>query len=109
MSDDLETDRVTPGPGQSKPRSVQAAGIQMQGVVKSAQRVLELLRRRPITTIANATVQLGFTAPTVRSAVEDLESLSIVREITGKQRDRVYVYDRYVKILDEGTEPLPHR
>ena len=75
----------------------------------SAQRVLELLRRRPITTIANATVQLGFTAPTVRSAVEDLESLSIVREIPGKQRDRVYVYDRYVKILDEGTEPLPHR
>ena len=75
----------------------------------SAQRVLELLRRRPITTIANATVQLRFTAPTVRSAVENLESLGIVREITGKQRDRIYVYDRYVKILDEGTEPLPHR
>jgi hypothetical protein len=38
--------------------------------------------------------------------VENLETVGIVREITGKQRDRIYVYDRYVKILDQGTEPL---
>jgi hypothetical protein len=31
----------------------------------------------------------------------------IVREITGKQRDRIYLYDQYVRILDKGTEPLP--
>ena len=35
------------------------------------------------------------TAPTVRSAVKNLEKLRILREITGKQRDRVYVYDLY--------------
>jgi hypothetical protein len=30
----------------------------------------------------------------------------MVRELTGKERYRVYVYDRYFNILDEGTEPL---
>jgi hypothetical protein len=43
----------------------------------------------------------------VRSAVESLETLGMVREITGKHRDRIYLYDQYVRILDEGTEPLP--
>jgi Fic family protein len=72
----------------------------------SARRVLDLLRQHPITTIPNATAQLDLTPPTVRSAVESLETLGIVREISGKQRDRIYLYDRYVRILDEGTEPL---
>ncbi len=73
----------------------------------SAQRVLEQLRRHPITTIPNAAAQLHLTAPTVRSAIRNLETLGIVREITGKQRDRIYLYDQYVRILDKGTEPLP--
>ncbi len=60
----------------------------------------------PITTIPAATKKLGLTALTVRSAVESLEKLGIIREITGKQRDRIYVYDCYVKIFDEGTEPI---
>jgi Fic family protein len=72
----------------------------------SAHRVFDLLRQHPITTIPNATAQLDLTPPTVRKAVENLEAVGIVREITGKQRDRIYVYDRYVKILDQGTEPL---
>jgi Fic family protein len=69
----------------------------------SAQRVLELMQRHPMTSIAKATTQLNLTAPTVRAAVESLEKLGILREITGKQRDRIYIYDNYVKILDEGT------
>jgi Fic family protein len=72
----------------------------------SARRVLDLLRQHPITTIPNAAAQLNLTAPTVRSTVESLETLGIVREISGKQRDRIYLYDQYVRILDEGTEPL---
>lgn len=73
----------------------------------SVHRVLDLLRQHPITTIPNATDRLNLTPPTVRSAVETLEALNIVREITGKQRDRIYLYDRHIRILDEGTEPLP--
>ena len=35
-----------------------------------------------------------------------LERLGVAREITGKRRGRIYVYDQYVRILDEGTAPL---
>ena len=73
----------------------------------SARRLLDMICRHPITTIPNAAKKLRLTAPTVRSAVGSLERLAIVREITGKQRDRIYLYDRYMKILDEGTQPLP--
>jgi hypothetical protein len=31
---------------------------------------------------------------------------STIRELTGKQRNRVFAYDRYLAILNEGTEPL---
>ncbi|MGC9455727.1 MAG: Fic family protein [Phycisphaerae bacterium] len=74
----------------------------------SVHRVLDLLRRHPITTIPNATRQLNLTAPTVRGAIGSLEELGIIREITGKQRDRIYVYEPYVRILDEGTQPIPN-
>ncbi|MDZ7841672.1 MAG: hypothetical protein U5R46_12800 [Gammaproteobacteria bacterium] len=44
--------------------------------------------------------------PTVPQAVDALERFGIVREITGRSRDRVFAHDRYVAILDEGAEPL---
>jgi hypothetical protein len=44
--------------------------------------------------------------PTVTASLQNLERLGIVREITGKQRGRVFVYDAYLKILERGTEPL---
>ncbi len=69
-------------------------------------RVHELLRRKPILSVPDAATALGLTPPTVRTAIRDFERLGIIKEITGKQRDRVYAYDGYIKILDEGTEPI---
>jgi len=70
----------------------------------NAGRLHELLRRHPITTVASAADALKLTAPTVRGAIEALERLEIIREVTGKKRDRIYSYERYVSILDQGTE-----
>lgn len=84
----------------SDARSLDAMGRQ----AGSARRVHELLQRHPITTVGHAVKALGLTAPTVRSAVQAMEQIGIVREISGKKRDRVYVYDGYLKILDRGTE-----
>lgn len=50
--------------------------------------------------------ELEMTAPTARNALENLEKLGIVKEISGKKRDRVYTYHKYLKILERGTEPL---
>ena len=45
-------------------------------------------------------------APTAGKALESLEKLGIVREITGRRRSRVYVYGQYLDMLNKGTEPL---
>ncbi|MFM8290616.1 MAG: Fic family protein, partial [Planctomycetia bacterium] len=44
--------------------------------------------------------------PTVSRAVESLSDLGVVKEITGRKRERVFAYQRYLDILAEGTEPL---
>jgi hypothetical protein len=33
-----------------------------------------------------------------------LVGLKIARELTGKRRNRLFVYDRYLRTLNEGTE-----
>jgi len=38
--------------------------------------------------------------------IHALEQMGIVDEVTGRQRDRVYVYRRYLDILNEGAQPL---
>ena len=72
----------------------------------SARRLHQLLQRRPLLSVPLAARDLMLSAPTVRAAIEELEDIKIVREITGKQRDRIYIYDPYLKILGAGTEPL---
>jgi len=70
----------------------------------SALRVHECLQIHPLLTVAQAEKDISLTKPTIVSAVNNLEKLGIVREITGKQRYRVFLYDRYLKVLDEGTD-----
>ena len=41
--------------------------------------------------------------PTVTAVMKKLEAMRLVEEITGKQRRRVFAYDRYLQILNEGT------
>jgi hypothetical protein len=49
---------------------------------------------------------LGVTEPTVRTSLTHLEKLRIVKEMTGRQRNRLFMYEKYLDILDEGTAPL---
>ena len=39
-------------------------------------------------------------------AVYALVKAGLLREMTGGRRDRVFVYGRYLDVLNEGTEPL---
>lgn len=50
---------------------------------------------------------LGLTDPPVYNAISRLEEAGILREVTGRTRGKVYVYDEYLSLLNEGTEPLP--
>jgi len=72
----------------------------------SALRVFEHLQRNPITSIPDAAKKIGVSAPTVAKSLEYLRHLGIVRETTQRQRHRLFVYQAYLAILNEGTEPI---
>jgi Fic family protein len=72
----------------------------------SALRVHQLIQQKPIIAIPDAAHSLGISAPTVAKSVRHLETLGILREITGKQRGRMFVYSDYLSILSQGTEPI---
>lgn len=72
----------------------------------SALRVLEQAQQKPLLTVAGAAEALGVSLPTVRAAISALQEAGILHEQTGRQRDRVYVYSRYLALLNAGTEPL---
>ncbi|HXL15493.1 MAG TPA: Fic family protein [Methylomirabilota bacterium] len=72
----------------------------------SAPEVHRVLQRTPIATIPRLAKKTRLTLPTIAKALNVLMELGIVREITGKQRRRVYSYGRYISLLSEGTEPL---
>ncbi len=72
----------------------------------SLLRLFAALRARPLTTITELARRSGLSFPTAAAGAEALTELGIVRELTGRDRNRVFSYDRYVAILSEGTEPL---
>jgi len=84
-----------------------AARVQTLGrAAANALRVFDALRDRPLATLNDLTQRTGASYPTVARAVEALENLGIAHEITGRKRQRVFAYTRYLAILNEGTEPL---
>lgn len=72
----------------------------------SALRVFDALRERPVSRASSLAERSGLTQPTVNSALKGLNDLGIIKEITGKKRDRLFSYGEYIRILSEGTEPL---
>jgi len=75
--------------------------------VSSALRIFEHFQMSPFLTSGQLVGKSALTAPTVNSALADLERLGILQEITGRKRGRVYCYRKYLDLLGEGTDPLP--
>lgn len=71
----------------------------------SALRVHEALKARPLVSISAVCDATGRSFPAVSSAMALPVELGVARELTGKRRNRLFVYDRYLAILNEGTEP----
>ncbi len=70
----------------------------------SALRVHEALRARPILSMPEVVRRTKLSFPAASSAMQLLAELGIARELTGKRRNRLFVYDPYLAILSEGTE-----
>ena len=72
----------------------------------SALRVHEALKERPVRTMGSTVNATHLSLPAVSSAMNLLVDLGIARELTGRRRNRMFAYDRYLAELAEGTEPL---
>ncbi|MHB1021364.1 MAG: Fic family protein [Acidobacteriaceae bacterium] len=72
----------------------------------STLRVHEHMQKRPLINIGVAARALNLSIPTVNSALKRLEELGIAKETTGRERDRLFAYTRYLEIVSAGTEPI---
>jgi Fic family protein len=70
----------------------------------SALRVHESLKARPILSMPEICRSTALSFPATSSSMDLLIELKVARELTGKRRNRLFVYDGYLKILNEGTE-----
>lgn len=66
------------------------------------------LQKHPITNTSKIKDRCHISLPTVLRNMATLENLGIVKEVTGKERHKVYVYREYLDILNQGTEPLKY-
>lgn len=81
----------------------------IEGAGKATAATLNLhayLQKHPITTTSKAKDSCKVSLPTVLRTMDALEKLGIVKEITGRERHKVFVYKEYLDILSKGTEPL---
>lgn len=72
----------------------------------SCEQTLEYMKRLPQVTVPLLAQELRMTAPTARSALNQMVSIGVLIEASGKKRDKVYVYRKYLDILEEGAAPF---
>jgi Fic family protein len=72
----------------------------------SVLRVFQLMQRNPIVAIPTTVTKIGISAPTVTKSLMHMTDLGILHEVTARERHRLFVYEQYLAILNEGTEPL---
>jgi len=84
-----------------------ASRIQELGrITATTLRVFNALRERPILTLKEVCKRTSISFPAGAKGMDNLIKLGIARELTGRQRNRIFAYDQYLSILNEGTEPL---
>jgi len=68
--------------------------------------VQHALVERPLASATALVARTGLFVPAVNRALMALEELEVVREVTGRRRNRLFSYAPYLHILSEGMEPL---
>ena len=82
-----------------------AAAIEGLGRSKgTALKAHDLFKKRCVLSIPAVSKELGVSFPTANKTLGKLRQLGFVKELTGKRRHRVFSYEPYLKILQEGME-----
>lgn len=72
----------------------------------TALQLHEAFTRHPLLTTSRLGKDTGLSKPAIARGLAAMEAHGIVREITGKQRYKIYAYQTYLDILSEGAQPL---
>ncbi|MCY3852189.1 MAG: Fic family protein [Gammaproteobacteria bacterium] len=72
----------------------------------SALRVHQVLQKRPIASLREMARGTGLSFAAATAGIKLLERLDIVRELTGKKRNRLFGHQRYLDVLAEESETL---
>jgi Fic family protein len=78
--------------------------LKQKGATIPAIRLFDLLPNHPIVTLPRVIDLLETTKPTAAKAIEALCRAKVLRETTGKARDRIYAYHGYLQLLTKDTE-----
>ena len=82
-------------------------GLRINGLKRmsgSAHIVHKAMLERPMASPNWVQEKTQLSPATVNACLRELEQLGIVKEITGRKRNRLYSYEAYIRIMSEGTE-----
>lgn len=69
--------------------------------VKIAQELLEYLYSQPIINTKQTAEKLDITSPTAHLIIKKFQEVGILKEITGFKRNRLFVFDEYLRLFDK--------
>ncbi len=72
----------------------------------STLRLFRWIQTKPVFKINEASAVLEISHPTVAKSVRLLQEIGIIREISGRDRSRIFAYESLLQILSEGTDPI---
>ncbi len=70
----------------------------------SALRIHQAFQQRPLGSIRFLSKETELSPPAVTGALRAMENAGIVKEITGRKRNRIFAYEKYLEIIRQGTE-----
>jgi Fic family protein len=66
--------------------------------------VYQCFQKKPILNAKSITQDVSLTLPTVNKALQHLTELGIIHEYSGRARKRIFVYQKYLDLLNEGID-----
>jgi Fic family protein len=67
----------------------------------NASKLVEYLYQYPVVSVGDIIEPLEISKPTAHALIKDFETKGILREFTGFQRNKLYIFDRYLQIYSK--------
>jgi Fic family protein len=89
-------------------REAQRSQLMTEHLPPNALRLLDFAYLRPVMNVKLAASELAVTFATANKLVETFERLDLVREMTGRKRDRIFRFGPYLALFEtEDDRPVP--